>query len=289
MASQSIEGGSMNTSIWIDLFLFGMFLVTGALFILFQSGRIDKLINDGRGADPLTSAPIRYWLYPQKLVRQCGFSVSNTWLWYWSIKASAAILAVLALTMIVPGLPTYTHILTAIAAFFLFDVWLLSKRQKRKEDIELSLEFFVSLMVVYLKSGFSLSMAFKESASHGLKKNNVLGSEVMLIARELEAGRDRALAFVRLAERTGVDDLRRLAVVIETGVSAGAPVIEGLESQADLLRTQQQRRDTLRVNRKSMETMVPMLLICFPVFLVLVFFPAGIQIVETLKMISELF
>nr|WP_243748681.1 type II secretion system F family protein [Pseudomaricurvus alcaniphilus] len=144
-------------------------------------------------------------------------------------------------------------------------------------------------MIVNLNSGFSLNQAFRKAAQYGLHQANPLAEEVALISRELDAGRARQLAFTRLAQRTGVESVHRLATVVNVGLEMGTPMIDALQSQAKILRMQRKQQDTARINRKTMETMLPVLLTCFPMFLMLVLFPAGIQILNVLELLGDIF
>ncbi len=285
----------MNSPIWFDLLLLLLFVISVAIFFLLQTGRLDSTEQDADSLAQNATSPIikptglaNWSLYPRQLVRQSGLPILKSRVLYWALKFTSAVLAVLLMLELPEQSFPPTLILGAIAlAFFGTDFWLLLRRQNRRAKIENSLEFFVSLIIVYLNSGFNLTGAFRHAAQYGLQPDNPLGMEVMLMARELESGRERQTAFADLAARTGVKGLARLASIIQVGVGIGAPVTDGLRSHLEVLQLQRRQQDTARVNRKSLETMVPMLLVCFPMFLVLVFFPAAIQILEVLQLLGE--
>lgn len=121
-----------------------------------------------------------------------------------------------------------------------------------------------------------------------MDKNSPLSAEIKLLAKEIEAGRDRKRAFADLARRTGVQGLRRLSAIINGGVASGSPILDALKSESNLLGMKRYQKDTARINRKSLETLLPVIMVCFPMFLVLVFFPAAIQIIEVLEVLGEL-
>ena len=187
------------------------------------------------------------------------------------------------------GLLLWSVLLIGVVSFLVIDLWFLFARKSRRSSIERSLSFFVNLMVVYLKSGLSLTRAFDSAAQYGLSRKNPLSQEVSLLLREIDAGRARDEAFTRLAKRTGVQDLRRLAAVLNVGFKVGSPVADTLEAQAQLLRARQAQQGTALVNRKTMEAMLPMLMVCFPMFIVLIFYPAGAQVIEVMGALKDLF
>ncbi|MEP4889546.1 MAG: type II secretion system F family protein [Aliiglaciecola sp.] len=264
----------------VDLIFILMLCVS--LFLFVQVVKQDKILIE----DSLTNKPKRYFIYPHKLIRQCGVQPTQYWLWYWAVKWVIAVVAVFLIIEFFAD--TLMAVGGSIVGFFLLDVILLIRRNNRRNQINLSLLFFTNLLIVFLKSGLSVSNAFHKAAQFGLNKDNPLSAELELIAYELDAGRDRADAFDKLSIRTGVSSLNKLAVIIKAGVNVGSPVIDGLQSLADFLRLQQEQQLTRRINRKALESTFPMAMVCFPMFFVLVFFPAGQQISDIISLLGEL-
>jgi tight adherence protein C len=273
----------MNIPLIGDLVLAGLLLVTCWLFYIFRNNRADD--NEPLTLDDLV--PINR-IYPATLIRQAGLSVLRSRLLYWSIKVLLSLVAVIMLLEFLPATATLLALLfIAILAFLGLDIWLLLKRYSRKQQIDSSLEFFISLLIVYLQSGANLSQAFRLSAQYGLVKGHPLADELLLLSLELDSGRERQRAFSDLAERTGVRNLTKLAGIISMGLQIGSPLLHCLQTQ--LTTIQQQRQELLnnKISRKSLETLFPMLLVCFPMFLVLVFFPAAIQFFDLLTVLAD--
>lgn len=273
----------MNTSYMPDIILLILLFATCGLNYVFHSGKIDH-IDFNADTRPTSKRSV---FYPAQLIRQAGLPAFRNSLLYWSIKIVSLLLAICVLISISQINLTAGLVLSTLA-FFLLDLWLLAKREARKQKIDHSVEYFISLLLVYLKSGNNLSHAFHQAAQYGLTKQNPLAQELMLVASELDAGRERQRAFTALAQRTGVKNLAKLANIIQVGMNMGTPLNNCLESQLCEIRLQQEERLTAEINRKSLETMLPMLLICFPVFLVLVFFPAAIQIMDVISLLAEM-
>ncbi len=225
--------------------------------------------------------------YPKTLIRQAGFMAQRMLLVYWSVKGLLIVLLpLLLLEWLGPQMNAWMLAGPALLGFFLPDVWLLQRRAERRRRIRDSLSFLIDLIVAYLHAGHNLTRAFQQAARYGLTPRNPLAREVLLLARELETGREPKAAFAALAERTGVDDLHRLAAVMTVGFQVGSPIAQTLSSQAGMLRVKQVQRNTELINRKSMEALFPMLLVCLPMFLVLVIFPAAIQFYEMFQWIK---
>lgn len=244
---------------------------------------IDELLSDGDGGN-------KFSLYPSKLIRQCGLRPAKLQLHYWLAKLMLAlILPLLILELSLGGLPGRILWTPAILGFFLPDAWLLLRRRKRRGEIANALGFFISLMVVYMRSGMTMAKAFRQAAEYGLSDSSPLAKEVELLALELDAGRDQDAAFSMLAARTGEPGTKRLAAVINLGYRAGSPIVETLKGQSEVLRAKQSQMTDQLVNKRSVEAMLPMMLISFPVFVALVLLPAALQLLDVLEMIGEMF
>jgi len=280
MVASNSEDKSMNMFDWLDLLCLSMLVLF--LYFLKQSFTDqDKLIDD-----PFNKKIQNYYIYPHKIIRQCGMSASKFWLWYWAIKCTSTILVLVMVIELSFNLAVIIGV--GVGGYFILDIYLLLKRNYRRRQINLSLIFFINLLIVFLKSGLSLSQAFIKAAKFGLDKNNPLAAELELIAYELDAGRDRTIAFDNLSVRTGVEGLNKLSIIIKAGIEVGSPVSDGLQSLADFLRLQQEQQLTSRINRKALESTLPMAMVCFPMFFVLVFFPAGQKINEIMALLGEI-
>ncbi len=281
-------------SVWLlDLALLGLLL--GSAWLLFR-WEFGGLLGDAKGADtdPETASGLEdkagLQIYPSRLIRQAGRRPEAVRGLFWSIKLMFGLLLGLGAAELGRyEWPWWTWLVAGLAGSFLPELWLIGRRRKRRAEIESALSFFINLMVVYLQSGMNLTLAFRQAAEHGLKEEHPLAQEVGLLALEIDAGRDRDAAFAMLAERTGVPSLMRLAAIIGVAYRAGSPVVETLRAQAELLKARQDQQAAELVNRKSMEAMLPMMLISFPMFVMLVLFPAAQQVFEVLGMIGDLF
>ncbi len=280
----------MNQDLWLDITTLALLLAFAYLFYRVETSSIGNQKNAPDADALLDRTPKQARWFPYELIRQAGFRPQQIQALYWSGKTLIAILLPLLLFELGGKIPSWWMALSvSVGGFFAPDLWFMSRRRSRQREITTSLSFFINLMVVYLQSGMNLSQAFRQAADYGLQPRNPLAEEIRLLTLEIEAGRDRESAFALLADRTGVDELKRLAAVISVGFRVGSPLRETLRAQADLLKARQAQMATELVNRKSMEAMLPMMLVCFPMFIVLVLFPAVIQVFDVLGMIGDLF
>ena len=274
---------------WMDLVLLvALIILAWAAYRMHQASEAGLDSPAGTGIEINVREGME-WLYPARLIRQTGMLPGQVAVAYWLGKLILAMLLPLLLAEFIGSLSLLPFAAMVLVGFLLVDVWLLARRSVRKRAIERSLGYFIDLIAAFLKSGMSLSQAFRQAYEYGLPKSNPLCREVSLIASELDAGSERETAFNSLAERTGVEDLQRLAAIMNVGFRVGAPITETLEAQSELLRAKQWEQAESMVSRKALEALFPLVLVSIPLVLVLVFFPAAVQMMEVFKAFSGAF
>ena len=274
---------------WMDLvFIVALVVLVWALYRMHHASEME-LEQSGKTGTEVNVQDSLEWLYPKRLIRQAGMVPAHVVVFYWVGKLILTILLPLLIAEFVGTISVLSFLVLALIGFSLVDLWLVASRRKRRQAIERSLGYFIDLIAAFLKSGMGLSQAFRQASEYGLPKKNPLAREVNLVARELDAGSEREAAFNSLAERTGVKDLQRLAAVMNVGFRVGAPITETLEAQSALLRAKQWEQAESMVSRKALEALFPMLLVSIPLLLVLVFFPAAVQIQQIFRLFSGAF
>jgi tight adherence protein C len=279
----------MMSGLWFDAaLLVALMLCLGLVFVL---QRQELTLNEEALLRDAERQPGRLarWLFPARLIRQAGIMPGRLRLLYWPCKLALAVLLPLAL---LEWRGPWSHwpvlLVAAIVGCFAFDLWLYRRRQRRRVRIQQTLSFFVDLLCAYLSSGSALAQAFEHAARFGFKADHPLAREAMLVCAELNAGQSLRKALQGMGQRTGVQELRRLSAVFEVGAQVGAPILQTLEKQSQILLEKQRAQAAQVLNRKSMEMLFPLGLVCLPMFLVLVIFPAGVQLYDTVQILKHL-
>lgn len=270
----------------IDLVLFGACLA--AVVWLYR-----QIPGDGaEGAAAFPRAPsVPVWQalrgYYPRIARQAGFDPDSLRPLYWLAKGGFGLLLPLVLLETASrwgrSPSPLVLLVPLLLGFLLPDLWLLRRRRRRQRQIARSLGYFVDLLVAFLYSGLSLERAFVRVGREGFDPSHPLGWELALVGRELDAGQDPSLVFQALAERTGVGDLRGIASALRIGLRVGAPVRATLQTQAELLWTKRREMALRQINAAAAKVMLPVMLCGFPIFLLLTFFPAILQILNLLR------
>lgn len=277
--------------IWFDLLLVVLLLAAVTTVVLLSRGSM--LAADGieGSGDADIGNDVREWArgYYPRLVRQAGFDPDTWRIPYWIGKVVFAILFAYLWLVFVRALsesasPILGMIVFGILGFFVPDATFGLLRRARKNRIRDSISYFLDLVVALLYSGLGLEEAFRRAGRDGFPPEHPLSREVDLVSQELDAGQDRAVAFRALADRTGVRELRAVAAALRSGAKLGSSVETTLEAQAQVLRTKRREQLRRRINVALVKALVPVLLCGFPLILILLFFPA---IVDLMTLFGE--
>jgi tight adherence protein C len=171
---------------------------------------------------------------------------------------------------------------TCIAAFFLPNVWLGSKVKERQGQIERALPDAMDLLVTCVEAGLAIDSAMSRVSEEIGLASQMLGAELNLTFLEIQAGVPRPDAFRRLADRTGVEDLRSLsAMLIQTDLF-GTSVARALRVHAEGMRIRRMQRAEERAAMVGVKMTIPLILFILPSLVSVLLGPAMVSIFEQL-------
>src|SRR5574340_320534 len=108
----------------------------------------------------------------------------------------------------------------------------------RQKQIHRGLANALDLMVVCVESGLGLDQAIMQVAKELEHAHKDISEEFTMVNLELKAGKRRAEALRNLAERTSVDDLKKLVAVLIQADRFGTSIAATLRAHADFMRVQ---------------------------------------------------
>jgi len=171
---------------------------------------------------------------------------------------------------------------TCIIAFFLPNLWLSSKIKERQTQIERGLPDAMDLLVTCVEAGLALDAAISRVSEEIGLASQILGAELNLTFLEIQAGIQRPDAFRRLADRTGVEDLRSLsAMLIQTDLF-GTSVARALRVHSEGMRIRRMQRAEERAAMVGVKMTIPLILFILPSLISILMGPAMVSIFEKL-------
>lgn len=165
--------------------------------------------------------------------------------------------------------------------FFAPNFWLNSKIKERQSAIERALPDAMDLLVTCVEAGLGLDAAMSRVSQEMGLAAPILASEMNLTFLEVQAGVPRADSFRRLAERTGVEDLRALsAMLIQTDVF-GTSVARALRVHSEGMRVRRMQRAEEKAAMVSVKMTIPLVLCILPSLIAVVMGPAIVMITKS--------
>jgi len=161
-------------------------------------------------------------------------------------------------------------------------LWVAHKISRRRDEIRRSVPNVLDLMVVCVEAGLSLNAAMQKITEETKNTYRALSEELHLVNQEILIGKTRADAFRNLARRTGVDELRSLAVMLIQADKLGTSIADSLRVLADSLRVKRRQRAEEAAHKTSVKLVFPLVLFIFPELLVILLGPAVITLGKTL-------
>ena len=159
--------------------------------------------------------------------------------------------------------------------------------KKRQHRIRLSLADVLDLLVVSVEAGLGLDQALQRVGEELATTHPDLSDELRLVNLEMRAGKARADALRNLADRTGVDDLSSLAVMLIQTDKFGTSVAQSLRVHSDTLRTKRRQRAEEAAAKTGVKMVFPLVFCIFPAIFIVTVGPAAIRFVQVLVPMTQ--
>lgn len=168
----------------------------------------------------------------------------------------------------------------AVLGFFIPDIYLSHKKEKRITTITEEFPDALDLLVVCVEAGLSLDAAISKVSRELLLTHSSLGEELGMVTLELRAGKGRTEALKGLADRTGIDDIRSLTSILIQAENFGTSIAAAIREQANEMRSIRIQRAKEKAAKLPVKLAFPILLFIFPSIFLVILGPAAIRIFE---------
>lgn len=166
--------------------------------------------------------------------------------------------------------------------FYAPNLWLRSRVANRQLAIVRALPDTLDLMVTCVEAGLGLEAALGRITHEIGLSSPVLASELRLTVMEIQAGVSRADAFRRLAERSGVEELRTLSAMLIQTEMFGTSIARALRVHSDGMRVRRTHRAEEKGATVSVKMMLPLILCILPSLFAVILGPAVVRIINIL-------
>ena len=175
------------------------------------------------------------------------------------------------------------------AGFFGPNEFVRTAAKRRQKQIQRGLANALDLMVVCVESGLGLDQAILQVAKELEKAHPEITEEFAIVNFELKAGKRRAESLRNLADRTGVEDLKKLVAVLIQADRFGTGISQSLRAHSDYMRIQARQVAEEKAAKLGVKLVFPIFFCILPSLFVVTVGPVAMKIVrELLPMMNNM-
>ena len=163
-----------------------------------------------------------------------------------------------------------------VVAYFVPELLLYSRGQERQEAIGLELADTLDQMTIAVEAGLGFESAMSRAGQNG---KGPLAEELVRTLQDIAVGQPRREAYLALAERTGVTDLRRFIGAIVQADAYGVSIADVLRTQAQQMRLKRRQRAEEKAMQIPVKVIFPLILCILPTLFIVLLGPAAMDII----------
>ncbi|HWR50831.1 MAG TPA: type II secretion system F family protein [Bryobacteraceae bacterium] len=219
----------------------------------------------------------------QRLVK-AGFRASAAVGTFYGAKVTLAAAGVLLATVASVRSPVaaerklMTIAVAAAAGFLAPNQFVRMAIRRRQRQIRRGLPNALDLLVVCVESGLGLDQAIVQAAKELEHAHPEISQEFTLVNLELRAGKRRVEALRNLADRTGVDELKKLVAVLIQADRFGTGVAQSLRSHSEYMRVQARQTAEEKAAKLGVKLVFPIFFCILPSLFVVTVGPVMVRI-----------
>ncbi len=177
-----------------------------------------------------------------------------------------------------PGvLPVLLGVVVTGVAYVVPELLLHSRGQERQQAIQLELADTLDQMTIAVEAGLGFEAAMARAGRNG---KGPLAEELVRTLQDIAVGQPRRDAYLALAERTGVQDLRRFIRAVVQADAYGVSIADVLRTQAHEMRLKRRQRAEEKAMQIPVKVIFPLILCILPVLFIVLLGPAAMDIIE---------
>ncbi len=185
----------------------------------------------------------------------------------------------------VSGLNAFTilrniGILCAIG-FFVPQLWISARIKERKLRMLEAFPNMLDLMQIGIEAGMGFDQALLKVGVEIQLVAPELSEEILIALSEIQAGRDRDVALMRMARRTGIEEMNSFVSVVLQSARFGAPLSQALSTYAEEMRELRELRAQEKANKLPVQMSAVMAFLMLPAIAGLILAPIFIRYIAT--------
>lgn len=154
----------------------------------------------------------------------------------------------------------------------------LGRIKRRQKEIWRSLPDAFDLITASVEAGLGIDAAFTRVIE---KVTGPFAEELTRTMREIQMGRARRDAFLDMADRTGVDELRQLINAVVQAEAMGISIGGVIRVQTGVIRTKRRQKAEEQAFKAPIKMVFPLVFFIFPAIMIVIGGPAVLQLKDS--------
>jgi tight adherence protein C len=189
----------------------------------------------------------------------------------------AGLLGLLVVSAKPTGLMITVAVVMTVVAYFVPELLLYSRGQERQQAIGLELADTLDQMTIAVEAGLGFESAMARAGKNG---RGPLAEELVRTLQDIAVGQPRREAYLALADRTGVTDLRRFIRAVVQADAYGVSIADVLRTQAQEMRLKRRQRAEEKAMQIPVKVIFPLILCILPTLFIVLLGPAAMDIMD---------
>lgn len=165
----------------------------------------------------------------------------------------------------------------AVLAYFVPDILIHGRGAERQKAIELEIPNTLDQMLISVEAGLGFETAMARAAQNG---KGPLAAELMRTLQDMQVGRSRRDAYMAMAARTDVPDLRSFVRAVVQADVYGIAIANVLRAQAKQMRVKRRQRAEEKAMKLPVKVLFPLMFCILPVLFIVIIGPAVINVMK---------
>jgi tight adherence protein C len=219
------------------------------------------------------------------MLLQAGQPFGLTVLDFWGLRVLSVVFVgggyfLFMRTGLSEGVLLRNTLIACVAGVFLPVLWLRSAAQRRMHEVQRALPDALDMLTIGVEAGLAFESALLQVSR---KWDNALSRELRRTVAEMRVGTPRDAALQRLADRTGVPDLRTFVAVLIQSNQLGVSIAKVLHDQAAQMRVKRRQRAQELAQQAGVKLVFPLVFLIFPTMFIVILGPSVPLILDIFK------
>ncbi len=164
--------------------------------------------------------------------------------------------------------------------FFAPHYWMEARIKERRRLMENAFPNMLDLLQIGVEAGMGFDQALLKVAVEMQLVSPEMSEEILIALSEIQAGRDRDTALMRMARRTGIEEMSSFVSVVLQSTRFGVPLASALNTYAEEMRELRELRAQEMANKLPVKMSAVMAFLMLPAIAGLILAPVFIRYAE---------